>query len=187
MNPAEEFFSIFQGNDAAHYTWTPGAYLAEDRGICLEDIERHLRGTLRTVTRRMRHDPVLAIGICMSKNLGGIMNKFDQLLQETATERRDRREQLAALRASPVKLEATCPTCHELSGHLELEDQLMGYCAVHKVMWNAGYCKGHDLAEQRAKWAEVGAEDFQLVGGWFVGMVGTPHAGEKLADVLKGR
>jgi len=24
MNPAEDFFSIFQGNDASHYTWTPG-------------------------------------------------------------------------------------------------------------------------------------------------------------------
>ena len=116
------------------------------------------------------------------------MSKFDSILEETSPERKQRREDIAAMQRNPISLEAKCPTegCHGIDGYLTLEDLRLGYCAAHKLMWKAGYCTIRDEAEQRARWAEVGADDFQMVQGWLYGMVGTPHAGEKLADILKG-
>lgn len=46
MSLAEAFWKIFEGNDAAHYTWKPGVYSAIGQGITLADVERHLRGEL---------------------------------------------------------------------------------------------------------------------------------------------
>jgi hypothetical protein len=103
------------------------------------------------------------------------MNKFDQILQETVTERQERREQLAELAHHPVSLEAKCPRdgCHAIDGYLTLEDLRVGYCATHKLMWQAGYCPATDTATQRERWAEVGADSFELVQGWLVGMKAT--------------
>jgi hypothetical protein len=98
------------------------------------------------------------------------MSKFDLILEETLAERTERREQIAAMGRSPVSLEASCPTCHQLDGYLTLEDLRLGYCAAHHTMWRAGHCTITDEAAQRAKWAEVGADAFTLTQGWLVGM-----------------
>lgn len=98
------------------------------------------------------------------------MIKFDLILEETLAERTERREQIAAKERGPMSLEASCPTCHKLDGYLTLEDLRLAYCTTHKLMWQAGYCTSHDQAEQRARWAEVGADSFEFVPGWFLGM-----------------
>ena len=58
------------------------------------------------------------------------MSKFDQILQETSPERKERREQIATMERSPVSLEASCPTRHKLDGYLTLQDLRLGFCAA---------------------------------------------------------
>jgi hypothetical protein len=60
MSLATAFFEIFRGNEAAHYTFKPGVYAAIDRGITIEDIERHLRGELPGLLSI----PILAGDLC---------------------------------------------------------------------------------------------------------------------------
>jgi hypothetical protein len=100
------------------------------------------------------------------------MSKFDLILEESLQERKQRREDIAAMQRKPVSLHAKCPTegCHGIDGYLTLEELRLGYCAAHKLMWKAGYCTIHDEPEQRARWAEVGADNFEMATGWLPGM-----------------
>jgi hypothetical protein len=98
------------------------------------------------------------------------MSKFDQILQETSAERMERREEIAAIERSPVSLEASCPTCHQIDGYLTLQDLRLGYCETHRAMWKAGYCTATYDAAQRAEWAAVGADAFTMAQGWVMGM-----------------
>jgi hypothetical protein len=100
----------------------------------------------------------------------GLMS-FDELLKIDLNEGQEHQKELEALRAAnKLPQEGTCPECQRVSGDLIIGHMILGFCTEHRFYWRVGTLRKDFKDEQRAKWNQLGMEEYKEVKGWVTGM-----------------
>jgi hypothetical protein len=83
-----------------------------------------------------------------------------------------RQMELESLRLANEELQSygSCPECQHASGFLIIGHTMFSFCTEHACYWRVGRSERDYKGDQRAKWIEMGLDDYTQVKGWLLGM-----------------